>query len=525
MKLSKILRDKYFLVLIAIIFLAILVAIKNLLLQTTFGYDMARDAYEAYSIFPGMHIKILGPGTDIRGLYHGVMWYYLLVIPYLIGQGDPQIAASFFFILTFATVPLVWLLAQRLFRDRRISFISVVLYSFSPIVQSFSSWMSNPIPGFLIAPVLLLFLWSYLEKSDYKKAGIIGICFGVLIQANLANLLFLLLIPIYLIIFKKKPSLKEFFAFCLTLSAMLFSYLLVELKFGWRGVIALQGFLQNYHSGSTVFKLGEIITKISDLFTITVFPFNNAIVFLILFLCAIVILLRFKTHRKQFIFLFIWLLNVMLFKFFGTGISQSAFVFGPSIAVVIILVGFVLANNIKNKKVLAGIVLLLVIFQVKQSSDWIKDEFSPMAVQRSNTVYRYKEIIDFTYKSAKGKPFIITSVTNPLFINTTWAYLYEFYGKKKYGYLPFWGGKSQIGYLGNLPEKPFGTKYRYLIIESQIGVPYVYLVKARYEEEKVSDLIEEKHFGYVIVQKRIFHENKGRVEIPGDLRNSPVFYE
>ena len=93
-----------------------------------------------------------------------------------------------------------------------------------------------------------------------------------------------------------------------------------------------------------------------------------------------------------------------------------------------------------------------------------------------------------------------------------WAYLYEMYGQKKYGYLPYHGGKDQKGYLGNLSEQPFGTKYRYIIIEPTTGIPDYFVQQIISEENKVSDVVGEKKFGQFFVQKRMFRENKDNIE-------------
>ena len=89
-----------------------------------------------------------------------------------------------------------------------------------------------------------------------------------------------------------------------------------------------------------------------------------------------------------------------------------------------------------------------------------------------------------------------------MYINTTWAYLYEFYGARKYGYLPKWDGRDQTGYLGNIPE---GTKapFRFTIIEPGPGIPEIFIKETIQEENIKSQLVSEKRFGNIIVQKRI----------------------
>lgn len=523
MKLLKSPHERYIFLLFGIILLALGISFRVYLFQTTFGFDMARDAFEAHSISNEHNLKIMGPGTDIVGLNHGVLWYYVLVIPYLIAGQDPQIAAFFFFIASFAVVPFVWKLSQRLFNDRAISLVSTVLYCFSPLVVYLSPWMSNPILCLYATPPLLIFIWDYIQKPSYKKTFWIGILYGVLVQSQLANVLIFVTIPMYIIFFRLKFRLKDLAALLLGLFISLSSYLLVEIKFHGRGILGAMEFLKGHHGG--VPKIQNVIDKIQEFFSLTVFPFEKVLVFILLLISLGFLVYQFKKNRKPLCFLLIWLSNILLFTLFSTGVSTSSFVFIPSIASGVILISFVFTKLLKQKTVIGVVLFVVVVFQIMTVLNWQKQEFSPLAIPRSNTVYRDKQIIDYTYKSSEGKPFVINTLTVPLYINTTWAYMYEFYGKQKYGYLPFWGGRGQTGYLGNLPEKPFESDIRYLILESTIGIPDAYVAKVKYDEEKVSDLIEEKHFGYVVVQKRKFHEGKSNIPIPAILKNSNVLYE
>jgi len=523
MNLFKVLKRRYFQLLLLCILVISAFTAYSAYFQTTFGYDMARDAFHAYDIFFKHDLMILGPGTDIPGLNHGVLWFYFLVIPYLIAGQDPQLAVIPFFLLSIATIPFVWLLSEKLFKNRTVSFVATILYGFSPLVVALASWMSNPILCLYVTPPLLLTLYSFLKKPTSKKALLIGALYGVLIQSQLANLLFLITIPLFLIIFRVRPPLKSIVTFLLGLVTILSSYLLVEITFHWRGLAGLLGFLKNHHSSGP--KLQFIGDKWIEFFNLTTFPFPTIIVIICIVLFLVLLVKNFKGAKKPLTFLLIWLSNILFFTYFDTGVSHSSFVFIPSIVAGVLLVSYLLVTFFKNKYVIGIIVLVIVLFQVKTVIMWQRTEFSPAAIQRSNTTYRYKEVVDYTYKSSAGNAFTIITITNPLFINTTWAYLYEFYGARKYGYEPFWGGKGQAGYPGNLTEKPFGTKDRYLIIESTIGVPSIYVTKAIYEEDRVSNIVDEKKFGYVTVQKRVLVENKEKIPIPEELKNSSILYE
>jgi hypothetical protein len=125
------------------------------------------------------------------------------------------------------------------------------------------------------------------------------------------------------------------------------------------------------------------------------------------------------------------------------------------------------------------------------------------AIQKDMTLANELGVIDFTYQNSDGEKFSINSLTSPLFINTTWSYLYNWYGKGKYGYLPTWRGKSQVGSLGDnlLPPDENQGKH-FLIIEDMEGIPPIYLTYALGEEDSRSTLIEDMAFGELRVQER-----------------------
>jgi hypothetical protein len=144
---------------------------------------------------------------------------------------------------------------------------------------------------------------------------------------------------------------------------------------------------------------------------------------------------------------------------------------------------------------------------------WARQSYSPLSVQRGVTTNHERDIVDYVYQSAGKQPFVITTITNPLWINTTWAYWFNIYSKPNYGYLPYLWGKDQTGYLGILPmQTDLATiKQRYLIIEPPEGIQKYWIAKSVYEEDLISDVVEEKQFGFFTVQKRVLHLDKGFV--------------
>ncbi len=493
-----------------IIFIAVCIAFLLAVIpfshQLFFYYDQARDATEAYSIWHNHDIKILGPATDIAFLHHGVLWYYLLAILYGIFQQSVLPVAGVFLLAFFITLPIVWYLAKELFNDKKIATIAVILYVFSPLFQLSTRWLSNPILSLIVMPALLLLLWQYLQKRRNDKVTfMLGILYGVVIQSQLAFLLLLLFLPVYLLIFKIKPSLRQVLTFAIGLGISLSSIIIGEIKYGFKGTTSLLQFLTKPHNNHNSINatLEHILEKINSLISVSSIALPSFLPLLILILLTIVVL-RSKTNidRKPIIFIGVWLLNLIIFTFFDTGISRSLFVFYPSLLLTIILTAFLLIKVFKHTYILIPVVLVLIFFQLKQNTNWIQNSENPLTVQRGITLEIEQAILTYTYKESDFKAFTINTVTEPLFINTTWAYLYRFYGERKYGYLPLWNGKDQTGNLGELPRASTETKYHYVIIEPTTGIPD-YFVKAAISEENItSKIIEEKHFGNFVVQKR-----------------------
>ena len=128
------------------------------------------------------------------------------------------------------------------------------------------------------------------------------------------------------------------------------------------------------------------------------------------------------------------------------------------------------------------------------------------AIQKDMLLEKQLKAVDYTYQDSNGEPFTINSLTSPLWINIVWDYLYKWYGLPKYGYLPEWHGRDQIGQLGELPETQKLTTRYFLIIEPMAGIPLRYLDQTISEENSFTKLVSEESWGELRVQKRVLKE-------------------
>lgn len=111
------------------------------------------------------------------------------------------------------------------------------------------------------------------------------------------------------------------------------------------------------------------------------------------------------------------------------------------------------------------------------------------------------QVLEYTYQHSLGQPFAINAVTYPLYYNGMWAYLYSWYGKKNFGYLPSWLGGDQLHPYDLLPKSQGGEKIIFMIISETIRIPEIYKNIGRRWGEEFGKLVEEKNFSGFSVLK------------------------
>lgn len=413
------------------------------------------------------------------------------------GGSSPAVVAAIFFILSFLTIPLSTYLTYKLFHNFHIALLASILYASSPLFQTFTRWLANPLTALCVVPFLLLFLWMFIDKQKKTKLmfqknkyamGLVGLFSGLLIQADFAFGVFLITLPMYVIIYKIKPRFQDCVFFGAGFLLGISTYILAEIRFNGKATLAMIHFFNSSLSSprSPMETILLIIERANELLSISILPFSYAIVLFIALIGIFVLRASKNKHdKKAIIFLAIWLGTFIVFYLFKSGFLQSGFMFGPFLLPITIIGSYLLINTVTNLKLLAVLLTFIFLGQFYTSYLWLKTEYNPLSVQYGISLNLEKEIINYTYDQSFGERFTIITITNPLHINTLWAYLYGIYGEKKYGYLPYHGGKNQKGYLGNLSDRPFGTKYRYVIIEPTTGIPDYFIQQIISEENTV----------------------------------------
>ena len=476
----------------------------------TFGYDQARDATNAIQISNG-DFKIQGPPSSAPGLFHGVLWYYFLSPAYSIGDGNPIFAGYYLAFFNALTVFLVFGLTYHL-TNKSIakSMLASLLFAISFEATQYATWLSNPTLGVITVPLVYLGLWLWVNKLNKYAPIITAIGLGLSIQSEIFLAYHIVPLLIWLTVYRNNIQKSQILTFVSTFSLSLVSFLLCEFKFGFSGIEGVKNLLIGENGNLAYAKsLGDFIilylNQVGRIFAFNSFPIN--IGYGGGFVIGLIIA-SFASKKVEKIFLSSWLLSHLSVVSVG-GVSTPFLMVGIGPAVSILIALYLLDWYKNGYKILAILIfIILIIGNLTMIFKENKKGSTLFSIQNEMTIKNQLAAIDYTYKVSDKKLFTVNSLTSPLYINIVWSYLYNWYGNQKYGYVPTYHGRDQIGQINKLADYKGETTLGFLIIEPMGGIPVRYLDEVLNYQDDISKLIEEKNWGELRVQKRNLYVKK-----------------
>ncbi len=493
-------RKIRFLIILSLILLALCLRLLPIFHNAiSFHYDMGRDAFLAQEIWRDHNLKIQGPPTSTPGLYHGVLYYYLLALGYGLGNGDPVFASIEMIIINCLTIIPIFLITLSIFKKYIWSVLGGALYAVSFEANQFAPWLSNPAPA--VFTVSMFFYGLYEWYIGRKRGLYIAIFFaGISTQLQFFLIYLFFIIGVFKIVFNLKISRTQLLVCVLIILITLGTFLASFYKFG-TFFQALNGFL-NITSGSDLdFRLRfsaaflNYLDKFADLYINNFLPVN---VFLggLLGIAALL-----NSYKNKFIF-FCMLSNIPIYALGGHNSNYSNLgMFVPAILSMILL----LQTIIKKNRIFFWVLILIIFI----NNIFMIFKFAPLGqtllvIQDDMILKNQISLIENSYNISNREPFAINALNLPMWTNTTWAYLYQNYGQKKYHYFPCFYGRDQIGLLGedvfNRCSKPYPKSF--FIIEPPEGISGELITNEINSENSKTKMIYEINYKSLRLQQR-----------------------
>ncbi len=447
----------------AIFVLGIFLRVYNIPNTLLFHLDQGYHGLAIKEIWENKRIALLGHRTDAEGIFHGSFFYYFMLPLYLVSRWNPAGVSILLAALDSFSIFFIFLIGKNLF-DENIGLVAALFYATSYSLISYSRWLSNvtPIPFFSTVFFYLL-IKSYKDNLWFFPFACLFL--GLITQFNGAIGFFFLpplIFFFYLLrkeIFKKKRYLLTSVVFFLLPILPLIFFDLRHNFLVSRSILRLfSGFGGSFDFNIYILKFSILKTEIVNLLSYK-FPL---ITFTLLTLTVWAIWqLRFeKKEFKQVKILLVMLLIPFLTLFaYPEGIS-GFFIVG-------ILPLFILffswgVWNWGKKKIFRSVTIILVFFIIFLNlyhwQGFLRPGFNLIPIGTRNLITLGDRIkaVDFMYQKSDGKLFRTIIYIIPYFQEEPWDYVFSWYGKPKYGYLP----NSQAAKTFVIYEPDYDFPYR-----------------------------------------------------------------
>ena len=496
-------------ILIIILLLGLFLRVYNLWDSIFISYDQARDAQRIQDLLFAKDLKLVGPETDIPGIFNGPLFYYLLAPVYFIFNFDPNYVALFLSIINLSGALLLYKVAMVLFKEKKVALIAAFLWAISFEQLGFSKYISNA--SLMSISSLIYFLGLAFYFIEKKSMGLIMSIIGLTASIHFNIYLGYLFVfyPIFYFIYRPQIKVKQIALNTVLFFFLLSPFIIAELLWKFNGVKSLLEYM-SHQSGSmndVVESFTLYIQRVSASLYYSQFSFN---IFLAsLFLIGFIFIVK-KSKSDNLVFLFLWLFSTLPLFGFRSGVINVAVINSSIFGAIILVFAKGLSQLLQNKKSYAVGIFILLLFFISNLFLFVKQNVLKIESQsaKNNILLYEKMAMDYTYKKAGGKKFSICTITEPLFMNTTWSFLYDWYGKNKYGYVPYWSGSKQYMNKNNLPDDVDHTQLRFLLFENQGGIPDHAWPSALFAEDQLSTLEDEVKIGNMTIQMRKLEKNK-----------------
>lgn len=455
-----------------------------------FTIDQGRDLIDVRHMVELLSPRLVGPTTSINGVFLGPFYYYFVSIPFIMFGGSP-VAVVYWQSLCFqlGSIFLWWVIKAK---SRNFANITASLILLSPIgfYTARYFWNANAMPIFtlLFVATLLKAIWT--DKKNWYIA--LGLICGISLQIEAA--FGVIFFPVALIIVYKYLKSKRNYLYLLI---SFFVTTVPQILFEFRHQFNMTKTLIAGLSGQSEIlgqklSLSERITQRSQIYLDAIretshVPFEF-LVWVIMLGTVYLIYLHFQKKLKTHLFDLLYIsvgftiFSFVLYLLFSQNL-KIWYTLGLPIFITSVLA--IVITQISESgiylKLAALIFLIFTVYHVFVAQrDYIKSSENNPSGGPSNLALQLG-VIDNIYKDAEGKSFRVYSYL-PSIYDYTYQYLFWWYGRKNYGYMP-----SDLAYLPGQPEYIENMRNFHQPLRSATSKESIYLIIEKPSVQKFYD--------------------------------------
>lgn len=471
------LEKNYYLILVVIFTLGFLLRGVELINGNyLFGFDQGRDYLLVKEMVDNFKPRLIGAevasgAAGISYLFHGPFYLYFLAIFYILFKGDPYGGVVMMFLFGMGTLILTFFISRKMF-SKFTALIITFLVAISPTLapQSRFLWSNHPSSFFIILTFYLIFL---IPKKPIIFLPLSLFTAGFIYNFELAVAVpFVIAIIIHSIFILKIRKPKILTASIIALMLAFLPFLIFEVKHGFNVFKGFSDYLtQTKEDTSLMFELFTFRDHIMNYWnnfiaTFSFFSIVNNLYFHLLFLIIFIFgskkavsTLRDKSRKKLVKFILILIISSLLFFLILKNIIWDYYLIHLHFAYIILFSVIFMTLVKKRNWFLVGILSIYLIVMTLATGQRIYLNYNiDFKDYGGGQKIRGKiDVIDYIYEDAGDEKFNVLVFMPPVY-TYPYDYLFSWYGKEKYGYVP-----------GNEKKETF-----YLLIEPDSGKPWSY---------------------------------------------------
>lgn len=471
-----------------------------------FVFDMGRDMVWVRDIVELRRPYLIGPWSSIAGVYFGPAWYYLLVIPFLLTDGDPRGSVFLVLFLNLLTIYLAFVFGKKI-QGRRFGLLLAFLLTICPIMINISGFAFH---ANLLPLINLLFIYSLYQvlEGEKKFFMLAALMASLNFHFEPATAIFTTLtLLVFLILPLKKQKLKiRKLALTLIIFALPFTpQVIFELRHDFLQSRALLSYFkgENQSLGGRLALGPRILNRFSKFGEVFSGVVSSPKALGLLWL-VVIGYLAWQLYKKEKgrirDLIFVLGLNILVpflgFTFLFSAELKGWYLYGLSVTYVFLLalvLDFLMRKNKDASRLFFLLLFLLFLINANPILK-LKDFLDGYRLNRPEILANQKKALDWVYEDAGKQPFKVYVYTPPVY-DYHYQYLIFWYGRKKFAYLP-----TEYSYLPG--ESRYLNFKEYYVNPSPQETNLVYLL---IEPDEVRQRVEGwlGHFSETELEKRI----------------------
>lgn len=419
-------------VLISLTIVAFLLRFAYLPTHLFFGPEQGKDFLVIRDIVLDHNLTLIGAKTDIEGVFHGPLYYYLAVLPFWVSAGNPLAVSAFFVLIQSLTVVVVYFLTRRVFGGTSVAYIASLFYALSFGSIEYARWLSSQPLTIPLSGLFLLFVLLGIEKNP-RYLWIAALFFGFVGQVEFINYAYLFVVAVAVFVFYRATLVRRPWVLCIALFIGALSSIGHYALFDFRHDHLMVKSLLRLFSGETGFSIPLMLAfrdvivgyaKAADSFIGFPYGIGAVVTFYTAFFAMYA-----KNRHPQAAIIAIGSLAPFVLVLFRHATLHQLFVFMglPSI----ILLSFFLNRMWIRHRVIAGIIFAVVL--VFHIYTWaVRIPVSRVFFQSPQPEVRYSDqlaLIRRTYVLAGEADFSFQSYTIPYWWQDGWTYLFWYWAR------------------------------------------------------------------------------------------------